>query len=66
MSADDLQCAGSLHHMTLHYTNPIPAGGTGEVGSVVDRGHGLVHERVRLDESQGVVREGGGGLVGGR
>lgn len=44
----------------------LPAGGAGEVGPVVDRGHGLVHQRVRLDERQRVVGEGGGGLVGGR
>lgn len=38
----------------------VPAGGAGEEGSVVDRGHGLVHERVGLDEGQGVIGEGGG------
>lgn len=48
------------------HTPSLPAGGAGEVGPVVDRGHGLVHQRVRLDERQRVVGEGGGGLVGGR
>lgn len=43
----------------------VPAGGAGEKGSVVDRRDRLVHERVRLDESQSFVGEAGGGLVGG-
>lgn len=46
-------------------TNLLPAGGAGEKGSVVDGGDGLVHERIRLDESQSFVREIGGWLVGG-
>lgn len=50
----------------VHSIKVIPAGGPGEEGPVVDGGDGLVHERVRLDESQGVVGEGGGRLVGRR
>lgn len=46
-------------------TNLLPAGGAGEKGSVVDGGDGLVHEWIRLDESQSFVREIGGWLVGG-
>lgn len=46
--------------------SPVPAGGAGEVGSVVDWGDRLVHEWVGLDESQGFIREGGGRLVGSR
>lgn len=42
----------------------VPAGGAGEAGPVVDGGHRLVHQRVRLDEGQRVVGEGGGRLVG--
>lgn len=49
---------------THPHTKPLPAGGAGEVGSVVDRGDRLVHERVGFDEGQGVIGEGGGGLVG--
>ena len=43
----------------------IPAGGAGEVRSVVDRGHRLIHQRVGLDEGERVVGEGGGGFIGG-
>lgn len=50
---------------SLIETNLLPAGGAGEKGSVVDGGDGLVHERIRLDESQSFVREIGGWLVGG-
>lgn len=50
----------------LSLNKSLPAGGTGEVGSVVDRRDGLVHQRVRLDESQSVVGEGSGRLVGSR
>lgn len=35
----------------------VPAGGAGEAGPVVDGGHRLVHQRVRLDEGQCVVGE---------
>lgn len=55
-----------MWHLPRNTPPPLPAGSAGEVGPVVDRGHGLVHQRVRLDERQRVVGEGGGGLVGGR
>lgn len=50
---------------SLIETDLLPAGGAGEKGSVVDGGDGLIHERIRLDESQSFVREIGGWLVGG-
>lgn len=55
-----------LFIVTFIKRNPIPAGGAGEVGPVIDWWDRLVHEWVRFDERQGVVWEGGGRLVGSR
>lgn len=35
----------------------VPAGGPGETWPLVDRGNGLVHQRIRLDEGQHLIRK---------
>lgn len=41
----------------------VPAGGSCEAGSVVDRRYGLVHQWIRLNECKSLIREICGGLI---